>query len=108
MSASTSSPASKQARRERRGVLDRLRTALSHEWQHRVAGIAEQRHPIERPTRQGFAIEHRPDERLIDGINDAFDLRMPALVGHAQVGHITGLRPGFADPIFSLNVTNEI
>jgi hypothetical protein len=73
-----------------------------------MAGIAEHRHPTERPTLQGLAIEHRPNERLAGGIDDAFDLRMPALVGHVQVGHITGLRPGFADPVFSLNVTNEI
>src|SRR4051794_23718750 len=58
--------------------------------------------------RQGLAIEHRPNKRLIDSSNDAFDLRMPALVSHAQVSHISGLRPGFADPVFSLNVTNEI
>src|SRR5262245_35037329 len=58
--------------------------------------------------RQGLAVEHRPDKCLIYGIDDTFDLRMPALVGHTQVGHIAALRPGFADPVSAFYVGDKI
>ena len=33
-----------------------------------------------------LAVEHRPDEGLVDRVDDALHLRVPARIGRAQVG----------------------
>ena len=61
-------------------VLDRLCSALGHERQHRMAGIAEERRAPDRPAFERRPVEERPDERLVDRGEDPAYLLMPAFV----------------------------
>jgi hypothetical protein len=51
--------------RQCRSILDGLSRALSHERQHGVTGIAQQCDPANRPARQGWSVEQRPNEHFV-------------------------------------------
>ena len=59
-----SSRSATRQRAEHEAVLDALRGALAHERQHRVGGVAQQRHPPARPRLERRPIEQRPLEDL--------------------------------------------
>ena len=93
---------------KRRAVLDRLRRALRQERQHRMAGIAKQRHAVDRPARQGRAVEQAPDENLVHGRDQRTHLLMPAGVESAQIGGIAPLGPAFLGPVVAVDQADEI
>ena len=64
---------------ERRAVLDCLRSALSHERQHRMAGIAEERRAPNGPAFERRPVEQRQDGHLIDRGDDGAYLGVPAV-----------------------------
>ena len=88
-----------QAGGDRHRVLDRLRAALAHERQHRMAGVAQHGDAAKGPALDRRAVEHRPDEGLVHRVDDALHLRVPAGIGGAQVVDAAGLGPGLADPV---------
>src|SRR5262245_28420562 len=59
-------------------VLDCLRGPLSHERVHRMARVAEQGDPADRPARQRLAVEQGPDEARVGRGDDTAELRVPA------------------------------
>ena len=68
-----------EAFRQHRGILDRLHRALRHVGEHRMRGIADQRHASDRPSRERVAIIERPTIGRIDRPDDLANLRMPSL-----------------------------
>jgi len=76
-----------EAFRQHRGILDRLLRALRHVGEHRMRGIAHQRHASDRPSRERVAIIERPTIGRIDRPDDLADLRMPSLEFLERVGH---------------------
>ena len=68
-----------EAFRQHRGILDRLHRALRHVGEHRMRGIAHQRHASDRPSRERVAIIARPTIGRIDRSDDLANLRMPSL-----------------------------
>ena len=73
-----------------------------------MAGVAEHGDAAEGPARDRRAVEHRPDEGLVDGVDHLLHLRMESGIGGAEIGHLAGLGPGFADPVLLLDVTDEV
>jgi hypothetical protein len=81
---------------------------LGHHGQHRVAGIAEQRHPARRPALHRGAVVKRPDERFVDGAQDGAHLGVPTVVGGERVGDVALIGPRLSGPGVLLEDRDEV
>ena len=84
-----------EAFRQHRGILDRLHRALRHVGEHRMRGIAHQRHASDLPSREQVAIIERPTIGRIDRPDDLANLWMPSLESLERVGHFALRGPRF-------------
>jgi hypothetical protein len=79
--------------RQRGRILDRLRRALCHEREHRVAGIAQERRAAGRPARERRTIEQSPDEHVLHRSDDRPHVRVPVRIGGERIRDLAAVGP---------------
>src|SRR5262249_33682751 len=82
-----------QASLECGGILNRLCATLTHERQHRMARVPQERHPAERPARQRCAVKQGPFVCLVYGANDREDVGVPSRECSKNVGNLSAVDP---------------
>src|SRR5215813_13109015 len=74
-------------------ILGGLSRTLRHEWQHRMASVAQECNSTDRPTLHRWAVEEGPDKRFVHRLQNALELGMPALVKGNCVCYVAAVSP---------------